>query len=485
MNKQRADLRLYDLGKVPPQAVDIEELILGSVLLTNQCYEVVFPNMNEDFFYKDSHQKIFLAMKEMYNSREPIDIRTVTHYLRKSGDLDIVGGAYAVSQLTNSIASTANIDAHVKIVTQKYIQRSIIKNCTEMITESYEDASDVFDTLNKLENFTTEINSFISGGDHQIDFAKGVMDVYQKITTYNENELNGMCTGNAKLNSITGGWQRKDLVLLCARPGMGKSTRALEFSLSAINKGFKPCIFSLEMSQEQLIKKYLINKSLVSANRVTNRSLSEKDILDLSNAASQLMTYPIYINDKAGVNVNYIRSVLRQRKKKFGVDICIIDYLQLLKNNENMKGRTREQEISSISIALKELAKELDIAVIALSQLNREVEKRSDKRPIKSDLRESGQLEQDADLIIGNYRPSQYYSFDSDPDYKDVSEADYKRLSEMVILKNRHGESEIIIKEDFYGEYSKFVSDPSNYPNGIQEQNVYRNVTIQNEDAVF
>lgn len=444
------------IGILPPQATDIEEIIIGSVLLTNTCYEAVFPVMTPDFFYDDRYKTVFTAAKKLYNEQKPIDIKTVANQLKSMGKLDELGGYYFISTLTNKIATTANIDFHVKIVTQKYILRSVIVKSNEMIARCYDDTTDVFDVINDFENFTTELNRHIAASDFEKDFSKSVLRVYKGLTDPATADMNGITTGNAKLNSVIGGFQKKDLIILCARPGMGKTTRALEFALTAVATGKKPAIFSLEMGEEQLIKKFINNKSNISNKVFTSREFSQGDFNLLSQATSDLMSSPIYINDKAGINTNYIRAVLRERKKKHGVDIAFIDYLQLLKPNEANKGRSREQEVAAISQSLKELAKEIDIPIVALCQLSRQAEGRTDKRPIKSDLRESGGIEQDADIILGLYRPSQYWTYDNDKDYPGLSEHEYYRISEINVIKNRHGESEIDIEEKFYGEFSMF-----------------------------
>jgi len=394
-------------------------------------------------------------MESMFHKSETIDILTVTHKIKNSGELDLVGGAYYITTLTDKIASAANIEAHARVVTQKFLQRDMIRECSEIIRTCYEDTTDVFDVINRLQNFAAEQNAHIIGHEHEGNYEQEVLNVYKSIVSVSDKHLQGIPTGNANLDSITGGFNKTDLVILCGRPGMGKSSRMLEFAKHATLNGKKVAIFSLEMSRDQLIKKQLINSSGILSHNILRHTLSDSEKYDLSFAADKQSKLPFYLNERCGVNPNYIRTVCRERKKKYGLDLIIIDYLQLMVANET-KGIPKEQQVASISIALKTMAKELEVPIIALAQLNRDLEKRSDKRPIKSDLRDSGQLEQDADLILSVYRPSQYYTYTSDPDYKDLDELTYKRVSEIGIMKNRHGESEVSIEERFIGEFSRF-----------------------------
>lgn len=443
------------LGKIPPQAVDMEVAVLGGLLLQSNLHSEIIPLMRPEHFYKEAHQRIFAHIESMFHKSETIDILTVTHKIKNAGELDLVGGAYYITTLTDKIASAANIEAHARVVTQKFLQRDMIRECSEIIRNCYEDTTDVFEVINRLQNFAAEQNAHIIGHEHEGNYEQEVLNVYKSIVSVSDKHLQGIPTGNANLDSITGGFNKTDLVILCGRPGMGKSSRMLEFAKHATLNGNKVAIFSLEMSRDQLIKKQLINSSGILSHNILRHTLSDSEKYDLSFAADKQSKLPFYLNERCGVNPNYIRTVCRERKKKYGLDLVIIDYLQLMVANET-KGIPKEQQVASISIALKTMAKELEVPIIALAQLNRDLEKRSDKRPIKSDLRDSGQLEQDADLILSVYRPSQYYTYTSDPDYKDLDELTYKRVSEIGIMKNRHGESEVSIEERFIGEFSRF-----------------------------
>lgn len=446
-------------GKIPPQAVDIEEAVLGALMLSSSKRDEIIPILKSEIFYKDANQIIFTTIQELYNEGTPIDTLTVSNKLRNKGELEAVGGVFYLTQLTAPVASISNIEVHARIITQKFILREIIRYAGGFCSDAFDETVDVFDLIAQIENFTTNLNQYIIGRDYETNYAKLVEDTYQEIIKKSELGFTGIDTGSAKLNSITGGWQNTDLILLCARPGIGKSTRMVSFMKAAALSGKKSALFTLEMSSRQIIKKQLSEQSGVYGDKILTSNLTDYDKPKLFTAKEELKRLPIYINEKSAVTPNYIKAVCKERKKKYGLDLIFIDYIQLEKPNTMQKGRNREQEISDISASLKNIGKELNVPVIALSQLNREVDKRADKRPILSDLRESGSLEQDADIVLGQYRPSKYHKFSSDADYKDrgdMTEEIYKRVSELHILKHRNGKAEVYFEEMFYGELSRY-----------------------------
>lgn len=459
---KKPDILSMQFGRLPPQAVDVECAVLGALILSSQKRDEVIPILKPEIFYKDAHSLIFSAIQALYNSGSAIDLLTITQELIRNGDLELIGGAYYLTELTRPVASSQNLESHARIITQKFIQREIIRKTGEIYNDGYSDSCDIFDLVANLENFVTDLNKYIVGKDYESDYAELVEKTYQEILTKKELKFTGIDTGSEKLNQITGGWQKTDLIIEAARPGIGKTTRMVSFAKAAALSGKRVAIFTLEMSSGQIVKKQLSEQSGVYGDKILNSNLNEFDLPKLFMAKDKLKQLPIYINDKPSVSPNYIRAVCKERKKKYGLDMIFIDYIQLLKPNTQVKGRNREQDISEISSSLKSMAKEFEVPVMALSQLNREMEKRGDKRPILSDLRESGSLEQDADIVLGLYRPSKYHKFENDGDYKDrpeLTDESYKRISETHVLKHRNGKADIYFEECFYGELSRYEAN--------------------------
>ncbi len=449
------------LSKVLPQAPDMEELVLGALLLEKGVADDVIPFMTTEMFYKEQHKIVFDAMKVLYAENKPIDISTVIHKIKSLGKLDKVEGGYFVTCLTNRIASSANIEYHSAIVKQKFLSREIISKASEIVSNAFDE--DALESVKKIDQLSSDLNQFIVGKDFESDYSSDVIRVWKKVTERKAHDLTGITTGNTKADQVLGGWNSPDLIIFAARPGMGKTARMLAFAHAAAIQKKQVCIFSLEMGKDQLIERQLISEAGVHSNSLKQNMLQDSERFDLSNAAGRLTELPIYINEKAAINVNYIRTVCRERKRKYGLDMVFIDYLQLLRPIEKIKNRSREQEIAEITASLKSICKELQVPIMALSQLNRELEKRADKRPILSDLRESGAIEQDADIILTLYRPSQYYQFGSDRDYENTySENEYKRISELGLIKHRHGENDVVFLEQFIGEHGRFI--PISHP---------------------
>lgn len=457
--EQESAMLVNQFGKLPPQAIEIEEAVLGQLLLSSQGRDVVIPLLKPETFYKNANQTIFSAIQDLFNFNQGIDLLTVNEHLRKNGKLEEVGGSYYLTQLTRPVASSQNLEYHARIITQKFLQREIIRISGEMMRDSYSELADVFELIERLNNHATDLNKHIVGKDYETDYGSLVEETYNEILEKSEHEFTGIDTGSHKLNQLTGGWQNTDLIIVAARPSMGKSTRMVSFVKSALLSGKKCAVFTLEMSGKQIIKKQLSEQSGIFGDKLLRSELNEFDKPRLLQAKDDLKKLPLYLNDKPAISPNYIRTVCKERKKKYGLDMIFIDYIQLMKPNSQSKGGNREQDVASISAELKNLAKELNIPVMALSQLNRELDKRADKRPILSDLRESGAIEQDADMVIGLYRPSWYYKFEKDSDYKDrteLTEEMYKRISEAHVLKHRNGKAGVYLEENFYGELSRY-----------------------------
>lgn len=447
------------IAKLPPQAVEVEQAVLGALMLSSSKLDTVVPILKPEIFYRDCNQRIFAAIQKLYNANHSVDLLTVTQQLKKDGELSGDVTPYYLTELTRPIASDAHIEHHVRIITQMYIKREIISRAGVLYSDAFDETADIFELIGRVEKLTSDLNKYIIGKDYDTNYAQLVEDTYQDIINKTDKKITGIDTGSEKLNKVTGGWQNTDLIIIAARPSVGKTTREVAFLKAAALSGKKCALFTLEMSGRQIIKKQLSEQSSVFGDNILQSNLSEGDKLKLIASKEELKKLPIYINDKPQVSANYIRAVCKERKKKYGLDIIFIDYLQLMKPNFSVKGRNREQEVSDISSSLKAIAKEFNIPVVVASQLNREVDKRTDKRPILSDLRESGSLEQDADMVIGLYRPSKYYRLDKDPDYKKIegmTDDTYRRINETWILKHRNGKADCYFEERFYGEISRF-----------------------------
>lgn len=466
MRKKEVAVVDFSVGKLPPQARDLEELVLGAILMEKNSIEEIINDLPTNAFYLDANQKIYDACKQLHSRNEPIDISTLVFELKKMGELDSIGGPIVISQLTNRTGTAANIKHHAKIIAQMFVKREVIRICQQKAASAFEDGSDPFELLDDIDKEIQECREAVLGNAGAMDWLDQIYQTVQSIEDLAKAELkvSGIPTGNFKLDSLTGGWQKSDLIIMCGRPGSGKTTRAMNFIKTACIYGHKTIMFSMEMGWRQVSKKFLSEQSDVYGNKLINGDISSTDLEKLSDAKLKLVKLPFHLNDKGGISPNYIRSVIKQRKKRGGVDFVVIDYVQLMKPNEIVKGRSRDTEVGSISTAIKNIAKEFDIPIILLAQLNRKCEERNDKRPILSDLRESGSLENDADMVVGLYRPSYYHTFDKDRDYIDdiangMTESEYKLVSELHVLKHRNGATDRFIKEKFYGAISRFVPE--------------------------
>lgn len=403
-NRDRTSLSPLVYGKIPPQATDLEEAVLGACMLERESFEEVIAILpTEDCFYVDAHQKIYRAMKELYSSGSAIDLLTITEHLRKGKDLELIGGAYFLSRLTMSVMSSAHVQDHSRIVMEKYIQRELIKVCGSIVSMAYDDSTDAFELMDDLHAQYNTITELVTGGTDDT-----VGKVYGKIIDNidfqrkNHSVLTGVDTGFSELNDMTSGWQETDLIIVGGRPSKGKTALGLNFALNAaiteiVNKRAVG-IFSLEMENSQLLQRMASTVTKTPFENIRTGRVSDEEFATLNQYTTFFSKLPIRIDDKT-FSLLQICAKARKWKKKFGIGLIIIDYLQLIKGEKNKSGN-REQEISSISRGLKMLAKELSIPIILLSQLNRGVESRKPPEPMLSDLRESGAIEQDADLVL-------------------------------------------------------------------------------------
>lgn len=441
------------LGKLPPQALDLEEAVLGALMLEKDALSAVIDILKPDVFYHDAHQKIFEAIRRLFEKSQPVDILTVTAEMRQQGTLEIAGGPFYISELTNKIASAANIEFHARILTQKYIQRELIRISTEITTSAYEDTSDVFDILDKAEQnlFSIAENNLRRSSESMSDLLRQSIQQIEKLKD-KEGSTTGVESGFSKLDEVTSGWQRSDLIIVAARPGMGKTAFVLSIARNAAIDFKKPiAIFSLEMSSVQLVNRLISGEAELESGKLRKGNLEEYEWKQLHSKIGKLAEAPIFIDDTPALNIFEMRAKCRRLKAQHDIQMIIVDYLQLMTANSDGKGGNREQEIGSISRALKSLAKELNVPVIALSQLSRAVETRGgDKKPQLSDLRESGSIEQDADMVIFLYRP-EYYGITEDADGNNTA-----GIGEVIIAKHRNGSLETVPLR-FISKYVKFA----------------------------
>lgn len=412
--KGSIDLSTMMYGKVPPQAKDLEEAVLGAIMLEKSAFDTVVEILKPECFYADGHQRIYRAMQGLQQKNQPIDILTVVEELRRREELEMVGGPYYVTKLTNAVVSAANIEAHSRIILQKFIQRELIRISGEIISDSYEDSTDVFDLLDEAESKLFEItNNHLRKNFDSIDTV--LVKTVQRIEDmrHRNEDITGVPSGFATLDKLTYGWQNTDLIILAARPSVGKTAFALNLARNACLHGAKKtpvAFFSLEMSAGQLVQRILSAESEIWLEKIARGKLADHEMKQLyAKGIQQLAKAPMFIDDTAALNIFELRAKCRRLKNKHNIGLIIIDYLQLMSGSAD-RNSNREQEISKISRDLKGLAKELQVPIIALSQLSRAVESRKEgeKIPQLSDLRESGAIEQDADMVMFLYRPEYY-----------------------------------------------------------------------------
>ncbi len=444
----------FQFGKVQPQAIPLEEAVLGAIMLDKNALPTVLDILQPDSFYHEKHTFIYEAMLRLFEKTHPIDILTVHEELKSEGHLDAVGGPNYLVDLTNRVASAANIEYHARIISQKHIQRELIRASTTIIQDSFDDTKDVFELLDDAERNLFEITQqnlnrgFESIGSLALKAQKQLEELASK-----SEGLTGIPSGFSELDRVTSGWQSSDLIILAARPGMGKTAFTLSLAKNAAMDYAKPvAVFSLEMSSIQLVQRLISMEAEISSRKLRNGQLEAHEWQQLHSAVEKLSTVPIYIDDTPAINSFELRAKCRRLKMQHDIQMVVIDYLQLMSGNiDSKRSGTREQEISSISRALKGMAKELNVPVIALSQLSRAVETRGgEKRPMLSDLRESGAIEQDADIVSFIYRP----------EYYDITESEgvsLKGVAEIIIAKHRNGALETI-KLKFIDQFAKFTN---------------------------
>jgi replicative DNA helicase len=441
-------------GKIPPQAVDLEEAVLGAMMIDKKGVDEVIDILHPDAFYKEAHQDIYSAIFSLFETSEPIDLLTVSAQLKKEGKLETIGGDFYLIQLTQKVASSAHIEFHARIILQKYIQRSLIKISNEIIEEAYDESADVFDLLDEAEAKLYDVTQ--GNLKRSAETAQHlVMQAKKKIEEISNKEgLSGIPTGFDKLDKLTSGWQPSDLIIVAARPGMGKTALTLTMARNmAVQFGHPVAFFSLEMSSVQLITRLISSETGLSSEKLRTGKLEKHEWEQLNVKVKSLEKAPLFIDDTPSLSIFDLRAKARRLASQHGIKMIMIDYLQLMTAGGSQKGGgNREQEISTISRNLKALAKELNVPVIALSQLSRAVETRGgSKRPVLSDLRESGAIEQDADIVSFIYRP-EYYKID---EWDDEERSPTAGQGEFIVAKHRNGGLENI-RLKFIGHLGKF-----------------------------
>ncbi len=441
------------LGKIPPQALELEEAVLGALMLEKDALSSVIDILKPESFYKPAHALIYEAIRTLFNDSQPIDLLTVTNQLRKDGTLEEVGGAYAVTALTTKVNSAANIEYHARIITEMAIKRELIRISGEIQQMAYEDTTDVFDLLDRTESALFEVSEQNIRRNYR-DMKSIMHEALNELEARKQHKdgLTGVPSGFSALDRVTSGWQRSDLIILAARPGMGKTAFVVSALRNAAVDFQRPvAIFSLEMSATQLVNRLISAEAELESDKIKKGNLAEHEWQQLIHKTKKITSAPIFIDDTPALSILELRAKCRRLKSQHDIELIVIDYLQLMSGDAGRQGGNREQEIASISRALKGLAKELDVPVIALSQLSRAVETRGgDKRPQLSDLRESGSIEQDADIVMFLYRP-EYYNITEDEQGMPTT-----GLGQVIIAKHRNGSLETVNLK-FISKFTKFT----------------------------
>jgi replicative DNA helicase len=453
-----------DLGKLPPQAPELEEAVLGAVMLEKDAILQIIDLLSPESFYKEEHQKIFQAIIDLTTNNRAIDLLTVTEELRKKKQIDEVGGPIYITQLTTKVASAAHIEFHARIVAQKFIQRELIRVSSEIQGRAFDESTDVDDLL----DFSESELFNIAQGNIKKESQKVNVLIKEAILQIEEaskraDSLIGIPSGFTKLDRMTNGWQNSDLVIVAARPSMGKTAFVLSMARNmAVEHNRAVAIFSLEMASLQLVNRLIVAETELPSNRIRNGKLADFEWEQLDYKIKKLVDAPIFIDDTPAISVFELRAKARRLKRQHNMDVLIIDYLQLMTGTPDTRGN-REQEVSTISRALKGIAKELNIPVIALSQLNRSVEIRSGtKRPQLSDLRESGAIEQDADMVIFIHRPEKYGLME------DENGNSLRGIAEIILAKHRNGPiGDVYLK--FKDEFAKFTELEENFLTPLED----------------
>ena len=436
------------LGRIPPQSIEAEQSVLGSMLIDKEVVPVVMEILKPEDFYRPDHREIYNVIIELFDKAQPIDLITVSERLKLHGKLELVGGLEYLSNIATEVPTTANVRNYSKIVEEKALLRKLIKAYSDIVDMGFNASEEVSYILDRAEQSVFDIlqkrssQGFVPIKDVLVDTFNNLEEMYN-----NKGNITGIPTGFNDLDFKTSGLHNSDLILIAARPAMGKTAFALNLAQNAAVHSHVPvAVFSLEMSKDQLVNRILCSEAMVDSNRMKTGKLEDNDWQKVAKALAPLSEAPIYIDDTPGVSITEIRAKCRRLKLEHNLGLIVIDYLQLMQGSGKKGGENRQQEISEISRSLKILAKEINVPVICLSQLSRAPETRTDHRPILSDLRESGAIEQDADIVMFLYRDD-YYN----------PETEKKNIAEVIIAKHRNG-STGTVELVWLGQYTKFAN---------------------------
>ena len=455
------------LGKVPPRDTELEEVVIGALMLEKDAYMNVCDTLVPESFYDPVNQMIYEAIQTLGLNQRPIDMMTVTEQLRQDGTLEKIGGPVHITELTSRVYSAANIEYHAKIIAQKYLARRLIRYAVEIEEQAYDESQDVSDLMQEAEGRLFEISQTqLKREVTQIDPVLNEALEQIQIARNSESGISGLPTGFDDLDKMTSGWQNSDLIIIAARPAMGKTALVLTMAKNmAIDFAIPVGIFSLEMPNVQLVKRIISNVAEVDADKITSGRLNDDELDRINRSIKGAYSAPLYLDETPSLSITEMRTKARRLVREKNVKIIIIDYLQLMTAGGSRFG-SREQEVSTISRSLKALAKELNIPIIALSQLNRGNESREDKRPMLSDLRESGAIEQDADIVCFIHRPEYYTKATEDANGNDI-----RGLAELIVAKHRNG-SVGDVRLHFTGRYARFENREDGY-RAVQESMEY------------
>lgn len=451
MAKKSIDNTTY--AHLQPQALEVERAVLGALMNDRDAYAVVCEILSPESFYEQRNQLVYSAIRDLSLAEKPVDVLTVTDELEHQGCLDKVGGAIYIADLSNKVASSANIEYHARIIAHKFLARQLISFASDIETKAFDGSMDIDDLMQEAEGSLFELSRRNMKKDYtQIDpVISNAVEVIQKAAA-NKDGLTGVPTGYHKLDNITSGWQASDLVIIAGRPAMGKTSFALSMAKNiAADYKVPMAFFSLEMSNVQLVNRLISNCCEIQGSKILNGQLKPDEWERLDKRLNNLIGSPLYVDDTPGLSVFELRTKARRLVRDHGVKIIMIDYLQLM-NANGMRFSSRQEEVSTISRSLKQIAKELDIPILALSQLNRGVESREGlegKRPQLSDLRESGAIEQDADMVLFVHRPEYYHI------YQDENGRDLHGMAQIIIAKHRKGATGDVLL-NFRGEFTRF-----------------------------
>lgn len=448
------------IGKLPPQALDLEETIVGAIMLEKPAMGLaIASSLRSEHFYDERYKEIYQACLDLFAESKGIDMRTVVSKLRLKGKIELVGGAYAIAEITAKVSSSANIEQYIRTVQEMYMKRELISICSTVMHEAYDDTTDALLLMEKAGSLIFNADVGRASQRKILDMVTLLNETIQDLQTKTtSNGLTGTPSGFSLLDRITSGWQNSDLILVAARPGAGKSAFMLSIARYAARE-IPVAIFSLEMSAKQLAERLISSDNSIENDKIRSGLLSDIEWQRIGSDPNKLAAAKLYIDDTPSISVNELRSKCMRLKQDKDLKMIIIDYLQLMRGDQ---GGNREQEIASISRALKNLAKELNVPVIALSQLSRAVEQRADKRPMLSDLRESGSLEQDPDMVIFLYRP-EYYKI-----YQDENGMSTAGICEVDVAKHRSGGTGMV-KVRFQKYFTRFVDLEADFePNGTK-----------------